>query len=651
MAQSYVVSKIATRSITAAVTVMVPNSLGPGELIQHYGTDAQKQYWLPRLASGEEIPCFGLTGPEVGSDASNIPDVGVVCRQEVDGEEVLGIRLSFDKRYITLAPVATVIGLAFRLQDPEGLLGGGAGVDYGITCALVPRETPGLEIGRRHYPGGAFMNGPVRGQDVFVAMDAIIGGPEMAGKGWRMLVECLSAGRGISLPALSAASGLGMYGATSAYAAIRRQFNLPVGRFEGVQAPLARIGGLAYTLEASRAMTASALDQCAPAVVTAIMKYHATEMMRRVLIDAMDIHGGRGIVMGPRNYLAVPWQQLPVAITVEGANIMTRSLIIFGQGAIRCHPYVYNEMDAVARDDLDDFDRQLWGHLGYAINRGVRAFAQAWTGARLARRPGKEGMARYYQHIERLSAALALCADVALGTLGGALKLREATSARLGDVLSQLYMASAVLRYHETFGQHSADHEVHARWALDNALAEAGEALDAFCRNYPVRGVGRFLRFVLLPYGQPYRRPSDSRTASLADTMLRANDVSAAIRERGLVYVGNAEEPTGRLLRAFDALEEIRPAYERFLKAVSKGEVPGDDLDSQLDEAAGRGLLTATEARAIRVYDSLRRDVILTDDFDPDYIRDPVGYRHSRLVGPSGQKQRSADGSKQAASS
>ncbi|RFA31003.1 acyl-CoA dehydrogenase [Alkalilimnicola ehrlichii] len=630
LAQSYIVAKIATRSPTAAVTVMVPNSLGPGELIEHYGTKEQQAYWLPRLAEGKEIPCFGLTGPEVGSDASSIPDTGIVCRRQVDGKEVLGISLRFNKRYITLAPVATVIGLAFRLQDPEGLLGDTAKADYGITCALVPRDTPGLEIGRRHYPAGAFMNGPLRGEDVFIPLENIIGGPKMAGSGWRMLVECLSAGRGISLPALAAATGMGMYAATGAYAAIRRQFNLPIGKFEGVQEAMGRIGGLAYSLEACRVLTASAVDRCAPSVVTAIIKYHATEMMRRVLIDAMDIHAGRGIIMGPRNYLGIPWQQLPVAITVEGANIMTRSLIVFGQGAIRCHPYVYKEMEAARANDLAEFDRLLWSHIGYSINRGIRAFGLAISGSRLAHTPSNSPLAPYYRHVERFSAALAFCADVAMGVLGGELKRRESTSARLGDVLSQLYIATAVLKFYEENGQGSHDHLTHARWALDHALAEAGEALAAFCRNFPRPAIGSLLRLTVLPLGQRFRRPRDTQNAEIAQQMMQINDFSRRVRAEGLVYLGGSEDATGRLEQAFDSLQAIQDDYERFLKAVSRGEVGGADIEQQLADAQAKSLLNAQQAAAIKAYDALRYDAILTDDFDPEYLRDPLSYKQKR---------------------
>ncbi|MGH8444702.1 MAG: acyl-CoA dehydrogenase, partial [Solimonas sp.] len=355
-AQSAVVTKLATKSITLAVTVMVPNSLGPGELLMHYGTDAQRKQWLPGLVDGTQIPCFGLTGPEVGSDATAMPDVGYVGYGEHEGQKVLGIRLTFSKRYITLAPVATVVGLAFKLRDPDGLLGDKSKVDYGITCALVPASHPDVHIGRRHYPGAAFMNGTIVGRDVFVPLDAIIGGPQMAGKGWRMLSECLSAGRGISLPALSTAAGQIGYRMTGVYARFRRQFKVSVGKFEGVQEATGRIGGFAYTLEAMRVMTASAVEHCAPSVATAMAKYHMTELMRKVINDGMDVLGGKGIQQGPRNFMATGYKATPVAITVEGANILTRNLMIYGQGAIRCHKYVFPEMEAARADDVVRFD-------------------------------------------------------------------------------------------------------------------------------------------------------------------------------------------------------------------------------------------------------------------------------------------------------
>lgn len=628
-AQSCVVAKIATRSLAAAVTVMVPNSLGPGELLVHYGTEAQQKRWLPDLISGKEIPCFALTGPEVGSDATAMPDTGVVEKRTVDGKEIVGLRLNFSKRYITLAPVATLIGLAFKLKDPDGLLGDPDKVDYGITCALIPSDTPGVESGRRHYPGAVFMNGPVKGQDVFVPLEAIIGGPEQAGNGWRMLVECLSAGRGISLPALSTATGKGMYGITAAYARIRRQFGVPIGKFEGVQEALGRIGGYAYILEAARNLTASAVDHCTPSVVTAMMKYHMTEMMRQCVTDSMDIHSGRTIIMGPRNYLAAAYQALPVAITVEGANIMTRNLMVFGQGAIRCHPYVYPEMEAARNPDFEaglaEFDRLVFAHVGFAINRGVRAFTLGLTDARTTRSPLRGEMAPYYRHLERFSAALAFASDVAMGVLGGELKLRERVSARLGDVLSHLYMASAVLKYHHEHAAGEADH-VHAHWALQHHLASMEKALHEVSRNFPVKAVRPLLRWITLPRGRRFDGPDDRLNARVCELMLDADRDSDLGRRLSYdVFVGEgADDPTGRILHAYEKLREVEPFYEAFLKALKSGAVTGESLDEQLADAVRGGVLSDEQARAVAEYDALRYDAILTDDFSHEYLVNPL---------------------------
>ncbi|MGB1581300.1 MAG: acyl-CoA dehydrogenase, partial [Nevskiales bacterium] len=511
-AQSCVVTKIATRSIATAVTVMVPNSLGPGELLMHYGTEEQKKKWLPGLAKGEEIPCFGLTGPEAGSDAGAIPDTGIVCMGEWKGQQTLGMKITFSKRYITLAPVATVVGLALKVYDPDGLLGDPDKTDYGITCALIPADLDGVDIGRRHSPCGTpFMNGPIFATDVFVPIDFIIGGQEKAGKGWRMLVECLSAGRGISLPALSAAAGKASYLSTGAYTRIRRQFKMPVGKFEGVQEAMGRMAGYTYKLEACRSLTASAVDNLAPSVVTAMMKYHMTEMMRQVLIDAMDIHGGRGVMQGPRNYLASAYQAVPIAITVEGANILTRNLMIYGQGSIRCHPYVFPEMEAARNDDLDEFDRLFWSHIGFSLNRGVRALTLGLSAGRLAQAPVAGSMARYYRHLTRMSSALAFVSDVTMGVLGGELKRKERLSARLGDVLSHLFIASAVLKYYYDEGEQEGD-EAHAEWAVQHSLHEIDKAFNEFFANFPNRFIGNFLKFMAFPLGRSYKAPKDDLT-------------------------------------------------------------------------------------------------------------------------------------------
>jgi acyl-CoA dehydrogenase len=461
-AHSCVLVKLASRSATASSTVAVPNSLGPAELLLHYGTEEQKDHYLPRLARGDEVPCFALTGPRAGSDAASIPDTGVVCRGVYEGREVIGLKLNFSKRYITLAPVATVIGLAFRLYDPDRLMGGEK-TDYGITCALIPRNTPGVSIGRRHFPLNiAFQNGPLSGKDVFVPLEFIIGGPKMAGQGWRMLVEQLSVGRCISLPSNSTGGAKAGTYATAAYARIRKQFSQSVGKFEGVEAAIARMAGYTYIMDAARSVTCGAIDGGEkPAVPAAMLKYHCTELGRKVANDAMDVQGGKGICLGPKNYLGRGYQVVPVAITVEGANILTRSLMILGQGAIRCHPYVLKEMNAAREKDkaksLREFDEALFGHVGYTLSNAARSLVTGATLARFSSTPESTATRRYYQHINSFSARFAFATDVAMLTLGGYLKQKEHLSARLGDVLSSLYLASMVLKHYENQGRQEAD--------------------------------------------------------------------------------------------------------------------------------------------------------------------------------------------------
>ena len=622
LAQSTVVSKICTRSMSAAVTVMVPNSLGPGELLMKYGTDAQKDYWLPRLAKGQEIPCFALTGPDVGSDAGSMPDYGVVCKGEHEGKEVLGIRVSFNKRYITLAPVASVLGLAFKMFDPDHLLGDQE--EIGITCALVPTNHPGVKVGDRHLPMGlAFMNGPVEGEDVFIPLEWIIGGQQMAGKGWRMLVECLSVGRAISLPALATAAGKVSYRMTGAYSRIRRQFKLPIGKFEGVQEAMARIGGSMYALEASRVLTASAGDLgVKPSVVSAIAKYHMTEMGRAVVSDAMDIHGGRTIIFGARNYLGYAYQGMPVAITVEGANILTRNLMIFGQGAIRCHPYVLPEMDAARnpdqREGLKQFDKLLFQHIGYSINRAFRSFTHGLTGARLAKAPVSGATADYYRQLARMSSALAFVSDVAMGVLGGELKRKERLSARLGDVLSQLYLASAVLKFHHDAGQPKED-LAYVQWAVEHALAEIYKAFDELFANFPNAVIGRLLRVVVFPLGRPYREPADRTGQKVANAMMEPGGVRD--RLTGEAYWGREKDDvTGRMERAFDLLIQAEDPYNKFQKAVGKGQVKGYTFEQRIAACEEQGLLTPEEIQLVREYEALRYDAILTDAFPKEEL-------------------------------
>jgi acyl-CoA dehydrogenase len=630
-AQSAVVTKLASKSIAMAVTVMVPNSLGPGELLMHYGTKEQQQQWLPGLVDGSEIPCFGLTGPEVGSDATALPDLGIVCYGEHNGRKTLGILLNFEKRYITLAPVATVVGLAFKLRDPEGLLGDKSKSEYGITCALIPAKHPGVEIGRRHWPGASFHNGPIFGKNVFIPVEWIIGGPEKAGKGWRMLVECLSAGRGISLPALATAAGQSAYRMTGVYARMRRQFKVSIGKFEGVQEATGRIGGYTYTLEAMRILTASAVDHCAPSVVTAIAKYHMTEMMRKIINDGMDVLSGKGIQQGPRNFLATAYKAAPVAITVEGANILTRNLMIFGQGAIRCHPYVFPEMEAARADDLVAFDKALMGHLGFTFNRAARAFTHGLTGSIFAGAPVSGTTAKYFKQLERMSASLAFCSDLTMGVLGGKLKFMERLSARLGDVLSQLYIASAIIKYFIEGGQ-KEDEIPLATWALDNCLFEIGKAFQGFFDNFPIGFFGRLMKVVVFPLGNPYRPVNDKLNARVADQMLEPS----AARERitWLVFKnGGTHDPIGRMELAWDVALRCELSYIKYYRAWMKGLVSGDDTSARVKDAVDRDVISSDEGEQVLEYDKARYEVIYTDHFSKAYIAgDFAAERHATLV-------------------
>jgi len=619
LGHSAVVTKISSRSPTAGVVVMVPNSLGPAELLLHYGTDEQQAHYLPRLARGDEIPCFALTGPSAGSDAAAIPDTGVVCRGEHEGETgVLGVRLDFDKRYITLAPVATLVGVAFRLRDPDHLLG--AEEEPGITLALVPADAPGVEIGRRHRPMGmAFYNGPIRGRDVFVPVDRIIGGPQMAGRGWTMLMESLAAGRSISLPALSTASAKLAARATGAYAAVREQFHVPIGQFEGVQEALARIGGNAYLMDAARTLTTSAVDLGErPSVASAIVKYHLTERMRRTVDDALDVHGGRGICRGPRNYLAPSYLGVPVAITVEGANILSRSLIIFGQGAIRCHPFVLAELEAAGNNDAEaglvDFDRAVCGHLRFALGNAARALALALSGGRLASRPAPGRAGWYYQQLARTSAALAITADMSLLLLGGRLKRMERLSARLGDVLSHLYLASAVLKRYADDGYPDADRPL-VDWACHDCLDRIQAAFNGFLANLPVRWAAALLRAIVFPLGRPYPRPSDRAGSRVAKLLQRPSP--ARERLTAGIYTGGADDPVGRVEHALARVVEAERGYRRLKRALRSGVVTAGPMASQLAQARARGVLDADEAARIEAAEAARAEAIAVDDFAP----------------------------------
>jgi acyl-CoA dehydrogenase len=623
-AHSCVLVKLASRSGVLASTVAVPNSLGPAELLLHYGTDEQRSHYLPRLARGEDVPCFALTGPRAGSDAASIPDTGIVCRGMYEGREVIGVKLNFSKRYITLAPVATVIGLAFRLFDPDKLLADGR-TDFGITCALIPRHTPGISIGRRHFPlNNPFQNGPIQGKDVFIPLDCLIGGIKMAGQGWRMLVEQLSVGRCISLPSSATGASKAAVFATGAYSRIRKQFNAPVGHFEGVAEVLARMTGRTYIMDAARSVTAGAIDGGEkPSVPAAMLKYHLTELARGVADDAMDVHGGKGICLGPKNYLGRGYQLVPVAITVEGANILTRSLIIFGQGAIRCHPFVLREMNAALDKDkrrgVKDFDAALFGHIGFMISNAVRSFVMALTLARFSRVPAARSTERYFQHINRFSASFAFAVDVAMLSLGGYLKKKESLSARLGDVLSCMYLASMVLKHYDNQGEQEEDVPL-VEWACRNLLYRAQEQLHAFLRNFPNRFLAGFMRFFIFPRGQTYHAPSDPLGQKIVDAILRSTQTRDRITN-GVYRTVEPGNPLGLLHEALVLADTTEPLEKKLrVDGVKTGRVTALDLPSQIQQGLAVGILSETEAAVLRDYDRRVMDLIGVDDFTTEEI-------------------------------
>ncbi len=620
-AHSCVVMKVSSRSISVGVTVMVPNSLGPAELLLHYGTQAQKDHYLPRLADGREIPCFALTGPDAGSDAGSLPDTGVVCKGEFEGKQVLGLKLNWEKRYITLGPVATVLGLAFKIYDPDGLLGGE--VDLGITCALIPANTPGVEIGNRHFPlNAAFQNGPNKGRDVFIPMEYLIGGEENIGRGWRMLVESLSAGRGISLPAMGAAAGKSTARVTGAYARIRKQFNTSIGKFEGVEEALARIGGLAYLMEAGRLLTVSALDSGEkPSVITAILKYHNTEKMRQVINDSMDIHGGRGICMGPSNYIGRAYQAVPVGITVEGANILTRSMIIFGQGAIRCHPYLVREMDAATSEDeaagQQEFDSALVGHMGYFVKNLCRAFVYSISGSHLAESPMSGRIGAYYQRLGQMSAAFSVTADLTLIILGGAFKRKEKLSGRFADALSYMFYASAVLKKFEDDGRPRLDIPL-VEWSAKYCLYQIQIALDEILRNFPVKWLGLLVRVVLFPLGLSLRQPNDSLSHRVAALLIKPGKARDRLTQ-GIFISDDENDITGCLEDALLKVIRAEP-IERRLRANHQIKSDLQTYQQWLDDLLGLDLLTIKEVEILRQAHAATRKVIMVDDFEPQDI-------------------------------
>ena len=615
LAHSEVVMKIASRSITAAVTVMVPNSLGPGELLHRYGTTAQKNYFLPRLARGEEIPCFALTGPEAGSDASAIPDTGVVCRQTFEGKaDVLGISLNWEKRYITLAPVATLLGLAFQLQDPDHLLGDKT--EVGISLALIPTTTAGISIGKRHFPLNIpFQNGPVWGENVFIPMDWLIGGPEHAGKGWQMLVECLGEGRGISLPALATGAGKQLSYVTGAYAGVRKQFGSIIGRFEGIEEPLAEILAQTYIMDAGRRLTATAIDQeQKPAVITALLKYQLTERMRQIVNHAMDIHGGSGICMGPDNYIGRIYQAVPIGITVEGANILTRSLIVFGQGAIRCHPYLLTEIKAAQTDDLKLLDQTLMAHVGFVMSNLARSI---WFGMSNAyfESPGTPMTRKYYRRLTRLSASFALLTDYALLTLGGTLKRRERLSGRFADILANLYLCSAVLKHFEDQGEPIADLPL-LDYSCQSLIHDAQQAMLAVFYNLPAPMFGKILRQFMFPFGKPYSPPGDKLIHQVAQLGLKPSATRSRLCS-GIYLSDDPHDRTGRIEHAFQLATQAKAAETRLRRLRQDGRLSALTEVERIEEALRYQLITEDEASLLKNARTAMLNAIRVDAFEP----------------------------------
>jgi acyl-CoA dehydrogenase len=619
-AQSRIMSKIASRSLTAAVSCMVPNSLGPGELLLHYGTTAQKQRYLPGLANGTEIPCFGLTSPEAGSDAGAIPDTGIVCYGSYQGQEVLGLKMNFSKRWITLAPIATVIGLAFKLYDPDGLLGDKSKSEYGITCALIPASHEGIKIGARHNPGAPFMNGTVEGTDIFIPIDWIIGGQQNAGKGWRMLMECLGVGRGISLPALATAAGEMSYLLVGAFASVRQQFKVSVGHFEGVQEATSDIASDAYMLESFRYMVTCGLNQGGtPAVMTAMAKYYATETMRKVINHGMDVVGGRAIQLGPRNFMALTYQSIPVAITVEGANILTRSLMIFGQGSMRCHPYLFEELQLLQSDDkasaLKKFNTLLFKHLAYTFNRAAKALAFGLTGGSKEGSSSADDFSKpYYAIINRMSADFALTADMALGILAGDLKRKEMLSGRLADIHAHLFIATAILNYYE-HGQRTESDQKHAELALNKALYNAQEAFFGLYENFPVKIAATLVKLISFPFGRPVTKPSDELKQQVAQLLLKENSFRAELKKH-VYYTTDETDVMGRMESTFQMLLTLQPLWDKFKKAESKDQFKGLTFEEHITDAVAVGFITANEAEQLLKYNAKRYDSMLTDIFD-----------------------------------
>jgi acyl-CoA dehydrogenase len=623
IAHSAVVTKVGSRSVPAACVLMVPNSLGPAELLLDYGTEAQQAHYLPRLARGEEIPCFALTEPHAGSDAASPRSRGVVCRGTFDGEDVIGIRLNWHKRYITLAPVATLIGLAFQLSDPDGLLDGPP--ERGITCALVPRDLPGIEIGAHHDPLGVpFPNGPIVGRDVFIPIDFVIGGAAGVGLGWRMLMDCLAAGRSISLPSMSVGAAQLATCVAGAYATVREQFNMPIGRFEGIEEALARIGGYTYLMDSARVVTCGALDAGEkPAVVSAIVKAYLTEGMRKVLSDAMDILAGAGICRGPNNLLGRGFVSVPLGITVEGANILTRSMIVFGQGAMRCHPYVYREMQAIEQADAAAFDRAFFGHVNLFARNAVRSLVLSLSGGRFLAAPVDGGEAHHYRTFTRFSAAFALIADATLATLGGDLKRREKISGRLADALAWLYLGSTALKRFHDDGRPERDAAV-LEWSCDFAAWQVQEALIGVLENLPNRFAAALLSRLVFPWGRPVTRPKDALSAQVAQGLLSDNALGQNV-SRDIFRPTGTDQGLGRLEAALQCVVAAEAATQKVRQAVRAGSLDRDPVESLPARAKQACLIDNEEFHLLTEAADARDAAIAVDVFEAEAYRDLKG--------------------------
>ena len=636
-ANSAVVQKLSTRSTALGITVMVPNSLGPAELLNHYGTPEQKAHWLPKLATGEAIPAFALTEPNAGSDAGAMTSRGELFRDD-DGE--IKLRLNWKKRYISLAAISDILGLAFKLGDPENLLGKGA--HLGITCALVPTDTEGVKLGRRHDPLGIpFYNCPTEGEDVVVPIDAIIGGAEGAGQGWRMLMECLSAGRGISLPAQGTAAGKYTTRVASAHAAVRQQFGLSIGKFEGIEEPLARIGGYTYLMDAARTYTTGGLDEGhKPAVVSAIMKYNLTELQREVVNDTMDILAGNAISRGPRNLMAPAYQGVPISITVEGANILTRTLMIFGQGAIRCHPYAYEEITALMEKDVRRFDQAFWPHIGHVVRNLFRSLGLSLTRGYLASSPVSGPGTRYWQKLAWASASFAFLADLAMGSLGGALKRKEKLTGRFADVLSHMYLAAATLRRFEAEGRQKA-HEPYFHWAMQYCFARIQEGFDGLFENLKVPGLTWFFRAVAAPYGRlnPIgAMPSDPLGGQVAQGLQELDGDREWLSE-GVFVPSDKEDPLGRLEHAFRLTREAYHIGQKIKDAVRAGILPKKRPEHLLAEAVAQGVITEEERQTVERSEEARAEYVKVDAFTLEEYRAEIPKPSHAAAGGDGASQ------------